>query len=1012
MAHVTTDLQVGDRLHGFTVVSVQDIEEYRGVGIRLRHEATGLDLYHLLNDDRENLFAFAFKTPPRDNTGAAHIVEHAVLSGSQRFPIKDPFLALMKGSLNTFMNAMTYPDKTVYPAATTVKSDYYNLMQVYGDAVFRPLLRREVFHQEGRRLEIDENGSPQVKGIVFNEMKGSYSSFESIVGEWSYRSVFSNSPYYFDSGGHPAEIPDLRYEDFQHYHSTYYHPSNCRVFLYGNIPTEEQLEFLQSEFLAGFSQGASAEDIPVQQRWSEPREMEIKGPLSEDEEGEEAKTTIIINWLLGSAVDPLELLSSQILSDMLLGYSGTPLQKAVNESELGEDMAPASGLETDVAEAVFTVGLRGTDQQKKEQFRDLVLGELERLAREGLPRDLVEGSIRRVEFRNREIKGGVPFGLRLMGRALRGWLHGRDPEATLEFTPHMEELKRRYRTEERFFERMIEEKLLHNPHRCTVTVVPDRRYHRELNQAIEQRVNQITRGMDEEQRRELQDDVAAFRSFQETPDRQEDRETIPRVSRQELPEDIPLIDTREGEVQGVPFYSHDLYTNGIVYVDWAFDLRGLSREERQLLPLLGKMIVSSGLPGESYDRVARRMALSTGGIYPYLEESPKVGGGEDYLELMLFRLKSLETSAEEALQLLLELLMQAEISDVKRLRELLLELRNDMRSAVIPSGHSFASLRARSRLCRASAVEEEWRGIEQLIFLNGFDPREESALQELGSRMEQVRRKLLTRSRMLINVTAEGEWISTVREQIRERLEQIPAGTRLDETAASGEAGPPAGESSVRTGSAAQEASPEDTGERIDWEGLEIPAAVGYAALAMPGAGFGNPAHPLQVLIAHLLKTDYLWEKIRMNGGAYGAGAAAHGLEGLFSFFSYRDPAAADSLEVFLRGVEEIAAGKFTAEDLEQAVISVVGTELRPHSPGEKSLIGLRRRLLGITDELRREKRRGLLAAETGDLREEARALERRSAEAVRVVLASRETVEEAEKRYPQAHIQRTRVPL
>ncbi len=991
-------LRVGDSVHGFTVVSIQDIDEYQGRGIRLRHEATGLDLYHLYNDDRENLFAFAFKTPPRDNTGAAHIVEHAVLSGSGRFPIKDPFLALMKGSMNTFMNAMTYPDKTVYPAATTVKSDYYNMMKVYGDAVFFPLLRKEVFLQEGRRIELDEQGNPQVQGIVFNEMKGSYSSFESIVGEWSYRSIFTDSPYYYDSGGHPAEIPDLGYEDFRQYHSTYYHPSNCRMFLYGNIPTEEQLEFLQHELLAGFHAGTVAEEIPAQTRWSEPREMEVKGPLSAEEGEDEAKTTVIVNWLVGSSTDPLEMLSLQVLSDMLLGYSGTPLQKAINESELGEDMAPASGLETDVAEVVFTAGLRGTDRSKKKDFEELVLEELRRLVREGLPRDLVEGSLRRVEFRNREIKGGAPFGLRLMGRALRGWLHGQAPEATLEFAPHIEELKRRYETEERYFERLIEQRLLHNAHRSTVTIVPDRSYLQELDEEIEKRTRKKTAGMTEEQRQELDEELRAFRTFQDTPDSDEERAKIPRVSREELPEDIPLIDTREEHIGETPFYSHDLYTNGIVYVDWAFDIHGLSREERQLLPLLGKMLVSAGLPGENYDRVARRMALSTGGIYPYLEESPKVSRRDEHLELLLFRLKSLEDSADEALSLLTELLLQAEVDDAKRLREVLFEYRNDMRSAVIPGGHSFASLRALSRISHSAAVEEEWRGIEQLEFLSGFDPRSEEEMEALARRLSDLRGKLLCRERMLVNVTAEGKWVANLKQRIGTLL------PRIQGDGENGSEGDPGKEHSA--------AAYAELGEPVDWEGLEIPAAVGYAALALPGSYFGEEAHALQVLIAHLLKTDYLWEKIRMNGGAYGAGASAHGLEGVFSFFSYRDPSAADSLEVFLQGLEQIAAGRFSESDVEQAVISVVGHDLRPHSPGEKSLIGLRRTLLGITDEIRREKRRTLLAAGRSSLQEEAQALTERAKNAVRVVLASRETVQEAAGRYPQARSRRTRVSM
>ncbi|MEA1910296.1 MAG: insulinase family protein, partial [Spirochaetota bacterium] len=403
-------IKPGDSIHGFTLTSVSDLKEYKGKGYTFKHNKTGLELFHLHNDDTENLFSFSFKTPAYDNSGVAHILEHSVLSGSEKYPVKDPFMSLMKGSMNTFLNAMTYPEKTVYPAASPVEKDYFNMMSVYADAVFFPLLKKEVFHQEGHRLEFDEDGNLKIVGIVFNEMKGAYSDHDSIVGEWCYRSLLPDTQYCYDSGGEPEAIPDLSYEQFKKYHETYYHPSNCKVFLYGNIPSEKQLGFLDEKFLNTFEFKEVNTEIREQIRWEKPSFMELTSPLTENEDPR-GKSTIAVNWLMNSIGNPLDLLSLEVLSEILLSNTGSPLYKSIIDSGLGEDISPVSGLETDVRELIFSVGIRGTDPDKKEPFEKLIENEFKKLVEKGLPSDTVKGALKRVEFRNREIKGGAPFGL-------------------------------------------------------------------------------------------------------------------------------------------------------------------------------------------------------------------------------------------------------------------------------------------------------------------------------------------------------------------------------------------------------------------------------------------------------------------------------------------------------------------------------------------------------------------------------------------------------------------------
>jgi len=989
------DLKKGNCYHGFTVTAVDELEEYHGRGIRLRHETTGMDVYHVHNDDPENLFAFGFKTPPTDSTGVAHILEHTVLSGSKNYPVKDPFLALMKGSVNTFLNAMTYPDKTVYPAASTVRKDYYNLMAVYGDAVFFPLLKRELFLQEGRRFEPGEDGTLSVEGIVFNEMKGNYSSFDSIVGDWSYRSLFDLSEYRHDSGGDPVHIPSLTYEQFVDFHHTFYHPANCRLFLYGDIPTLEQLEFLESRFLQDFTGGKGAAAIQEEPRWTEPRVLKVKGPAADSEE--EAKPTVTINWLTGRTTDPIELLSLQMLNGILLGHPGTPVQKLIDDTDLGQDLSPASGLETDLRDITFTIGIRGIKPDKAGDFEDLVMNKLRVLSRDGLPKDVVEGTMRRVEFHNREIKGGAPFGLRLMNKVYKGWMHGTEPRTTLEFTPHIEELKRRYRQDPRYFEGFIEKYMLDNPHRCTVSVVPDGAYLKDLDASITEGMKKISESLTGQSLKMLEGDLEAFRRFQETADSEEALARIPVLSREDLPDDISVISTDETRVGSVKAYTHDLFTNGIVYVDFAFNLNGLDQEEQMLMSLLSRMLSSPGIPGMDYDEVSRQLSLKTGGMYPHLEVSPVVGHPERYLCFLVVRVKCLPDFLQEALDLVLKILNKAEVGDEKRLWDVLTEFRNDMKSAIIPAGHSFSVLRAGAHLNPALRLEDHWRGISQLLFLESLPDRKDPALKELGNKLEALRSKIIDSSRLLLNISAEGEDLSSTNAALIVQSARFPG------------SGIPSSLSLSRCEAADGESFKAMEGV---WESLRIPAAVGYSGMALPGRLYGSPGYAGQVLIAHLLKTDYLWQKIRMQGGAYGAAAASHGLEGVFSFLSYRDPHVDMSLQVYLDSLKYIIEEGVSPGELERAIIAVIGRDTKPKSPSEKSVLGLKRTIYGITDDLRRQIRREILNTRPSDLRETAENLLRSAEQSIRVVLGDSDKLSEAEKACGMKNVKPLIIPL
>ena len=995
------DLKTGELLHGFLIESITPLKEYRGTGIYLKHIKTGCEVFHLLREDPENLFAFVFKTPAVDNTGVAHIMEHSVLSGSERYPVKDPFLALMKGSMNTFLNAMTYPDKTVYPASSTVEKDYFNIMRVYGDAVFFPLLKEEVFLQEGRRFEPDpESGGYKLDGVVYNEMQGAYSSHDTIVNEWSYRHLFPGSPYYYDSGGEPLEIPRLTYQEFIDYHKKYYHPSNCRIFLYGDINTGKQLQILNDEFLDRFEAGEKIGQVPLTSHWDEPKRFFMTSSMADDPEGIDhgdgdrdggsGKSTITINWKTSSITRPEDILSMEILSEMLLGNMGSPLYKILTESDIGEDVAPSSGLDTEIRESVFSVGIRGAEPDSADSFENLVMSTLRQLADEGIPEDVLRGALHQVEFRNREIRGGIPFGLRLMDKSLRGWLHDSLPWETMNFAENMEKIKKHVDENPGYFNDLIRKQFIDNNHRTTLVVTPSAEHDAGINKALEGLVSELTGNNGSKLSEELVEKSGIFHTYQEEQDPPEVQDLIPTLHRKDLPRDISLIDTSINKVDGIPFYFHDLYTHGIIYIDLAFDVRGFDRTTSSYLPMFTRLVTSSGLPGLTYDQVARQLSMVSGGIYTFLESSPVIGTDEER-EYIFFRLKVLERDLEPAFELLENMLLNSLISDPARIRDLLFEHRNDFKSSILPMGHSLSALRGASKIARGLTREEAWRGIEQYFFLDSLIKQMKNSGgngENIGRVMENIRKRIFTRDRLLINITGPESALAPVRNRMSLFASRLPEGIKTDLVS-----------------------DPREWEVEKFNEGLIFPAAVGFSARLMPAALAGTFAHSCELLLGHYLKTNLLWERIRMKGGAYGVSSSANGAEGLFSFTSYRDPNPGRSLEEFRNSLTWMAENEVSVQALEKTVIGVVGKDARPLSPGEKSMMGFRRDLYGVTDAIRRKNRENLLKITPGDLKKAAADLLANWDRGVSVYLAGDEMAGKIEGAEGSPEYRRTELP-
>jgi presequence protease len=971
----------------YELLSESDLPEYRCRSLFLRHRKTGCEIYRLESEDEENVFAFAFRTRPADGRGAAHIVEHSVLCGSERFPVKDSFLVMARRSLATFMNAFTYPDKTVYPAASAVEADYFNLMNVYGDAVFFPRLTEDTFLQEAHRLELDDSGRLDIKGVVYNEMRGDYSSSESLATTASYTSLFSpGHPYSFDSGGDPEEIPSLSYEGFRGFWESHYHPSNCRIFLYGNIDTEKQLGYLDERFLSRFERAGVDTEIPLQAPIASPRRVEVPCPVAE---GSDSVTSIVVNWLTVPVTDGTEALAMEVLSELLVGHDGAPLAVALRDSGLGEDLSPQCGLDTSFRQILFSAGLRGARRGDEAKVEELVLGTVAKAAAAGFSADALDAAMHGIAFANREIRrGSGAYGLRLFNRAARGWLHGAGPEATLSFEAPLAELRARMAARPRYLESLAESLIVRNPHRSTVTVYPEpglleaRRAERDAALAMR------AAALSDAEKAAIRARGAALAEAMARPDSPEEIATLPRLARADLPRKVETIRREEAVLSGggVGAILHPLFTNGIVYLDLAFPLDGLSRSSLAWLPLTSRFVTGAGLPGRGYDLVAEDLARRAGGFSAILESGSPVGGGSAR-SFAIFRLKALAERFPAALELVLELLSGADYGDEKRALDIYAELRNDVVSALVPAGNAFAQTRAASRFSEASAIEDLWRGTSQVEFLLSLDEagrdgnardriaRDSIARDYIAKALSALAPSVFAREGLRVNLTAEEGAIGGALASLESALGRLPASPATSSP-------PPA--------AYAPAAGP---------EAFAISAQVGFSAAACPAARLGEAGFGHETILAHLLGTGPLWEELRVKRGAYGASAWTDGLEGIACFSSYRDPRPVDSLAFFGQALEEahlrFGTGGAEAEaDVDEAAIGALGREQRPLLPEEKGFVDFRRSLYGIRDEERQAKRDAMLSAGAREIAAAAGRLAASYAQAEAVLISRSEDVQ------------------
>jgi len=939
----------------FIILDVVDLEELKATGIWVKHEKSGVEIFHVLNDDIENLFSFAFTTFPEDNTGVAHILEHSVLCGSKRYPLKDAFIVLAQGSLQTFLNAMTFPDKTVYPASSTNEHDYFNLMSVYGDAVFRPLIPEWTFMQEGHRLEYHD-GKLAVTGVVYNEMKGAYSSLDTYAGHWSVKAVMPGTPYDFESGGDPQEIPQLTWEGLKNFHRTRYSPANCRVFLAGNIPTEKQLTFLYKEFFSELQNGenrfngSACKPINKTQRWKEPKNFRVQCPADSDN-----KSTIFLSWLCCDVTDINENLALAALTEILLGHDGSPLTRKLVESGLGEDITPVSGLESEIREVVFVAGLKsvkGKPEKMSAAVEKLITSELRRLVSEGIPPEEIEAAILALEFSQKEIRrSGGPFSLVWMRRALRSWLHGTAPWESLLLNEPLAGLKENITNNKRYFESLIQKYFLDNPHRALVVIEPKEDFLPKQEEKHLKSLDDLEKKLSQEDKSVIIEKSDMLLKIQSEADTPAALASIPHLSRNDLSVQHDIIHRRHEDLNGVPALCHDLYTNGITYIDLSFPVDLLPPEYYPWMQFFTRAVSSVGLPGMDYGEVSSLMARTVGGFAPLLHTGSTAKGvnafaqtasgnfdltGRDWI---LFRLKCLDEKIPASLDLTLRLITEAVFNDKKRINDLVLEMKNEINSSLAPMGHVYSSGRAGCFSSHSKNVEEKWAGITQIEFVHKLSGLK---TEEIIQKLLYIREKIIN-SGLIANIT--GSETAFACKEITKRF---------------------CGFGAPKQRTAAQEdfSKHEPKTEVFASKTLQI----GFAAMTRNAAVFDTDEQLAEMVLTHQLSTGALWEDIRMKGGAYGAFINSDSLENCVSFATYRDPNPIRSLETVSAIFKDSMYGVCTDDYLEKSIIGCYSKETRPRTAAEDGLIDFYRFLYGIEDNYRERKLKRLVSVSTADI--------------------------------------------
>ena len=934
-------LEAIEKLSAYRVVEHKTIEEMQSEGIVLEHKKTKARLFLVSNDDENKVFCIGFRTPPDNDCGLPHILEHSVLCGSDKFPLKDPFVELVKGSLNTFLNAMTYPDKTVYPVASCNNKDFQNLMDVYMDAVLHPNIYKEekIFRQEGWHYELESKDAPLIyNGVVYNEMKGAYSSPESLLDSVTQKTLFPDTCYGKDSGGDPVHIPELSYEKFLDFHRTYYHPSNSYIYLYGDMDMAEKLTWLDEEYLSHYEERPVDSRIREQKAFEKPVEREFSYSITDGESGEDA-TYLSVNTVVGDDLDPKLYVAFQILEYTLLDAPGAPLKQALIDAGIGKDIL--GGYESGILQPFFSVIAKDANKEQKGEFLAIVKGTLRKLADQGINRKSLLAGMNYFEFKYREADyGSAPKGLMYGLQCLDSWLYDGDPMTHLCYQETFDFLKKE--VENGYFEQLIKDYLLDNPFEAVIVVAPEKNLTAKEDEKLAKKLADYKASLSEEELEKLVKATRELKEYQDTPSTPEILAKIPLLTREDIDKKAETFFWTEKEEDGIKVLHHNFFTSGIGYLKVLFNTSVLPQEDLPYAGLLKSVLGSISTEHYSYSDLTSEIHLNSGGMDFSVTSYANLQDAEQFTGAFVASIRVLYDKLDFGFTMLEEILNHSVFTDEKRLGEVIQETRSRARMKLENAGHSTAVSRATSYFSATAYYNELTGGTAYYHFLEQLEKDYPAKKQEIIAKLQEVSRKLFTRSNMLVNYTADENGYEKLPETLKLLSAKLPEGSR---------------ETYVFTHPV----------KNVN-EGLKTSAQVDYVArcgnFRDAGLAYTGALKILQVILSY----DYLWLNIRVKGGAYGC-MSGFGRSGEGYLVSYRDPNLKETNEIYEGIPAYLEQFDPDERDMTKYVIGTISNLDAPLTPSVKGSRGLSAYLSGVTEEMMQTERDQVLQATKEDIR-------------------------------------------
>ncbi len=958
-------------LTAYEVIQKADLSDLQSEGILLKHRKSGARILLMENDDENKVFAIGFRTPPSDSTGVPHIMEHSVLCGSRDFPVKDPFVELVKGSLNTFLNAMTYPDKTVYPIASCNEKDFQNLMHVYMDAVFYPNIYEhdEIFRQEGWSYKLDEpDGELTISGVVYNEMKGAFSSPEGVLDRVILNSLFPDTSYANESGGDPEVIPELTYEQFLDFHRKYYHPSNSYIYLYGNMDMEEKLRWLDENYLSDFDATEVDSEIKYQEPFSEMREVVQEYSITSDE-SEADNTYLSYNKVIGTSLDEKLYLAFQILDYALLSAPGAPLKKALVDAGIGKDIM--GSYDNGIYQPIFSVIAKNANMEQKEDFVRVIEDTLRNIAENGMDKKALRAGINYYEFRFREADfGNYPRGLMYGLQLFDSWLYDEEkPFIHMQAISTFEFLKNQVDTG--YFEELIRKYLLDNTHGAVVIIRPERGRTARMDKELAEKLQSYKESLSAEEVEKLVNATHELEQYQEEESSPEDLAKIPVLKREDISRDIAPIFNEEMEMDGVKVVHHNVETNGIGYVTLMFDLSGI-REE--LLPYVGILQSVLGIIDTNnyeYGELFNEINVNTGGIGTSLELYTDVTKVKEKEFRATFEMKgkALYPKMNVMFKMMREILMESRLDDEKRLKEILAMLKSRLQMSFLSSGHTTAALRALSYTSPMAKFKDDTDGIGFYETVRMIEEDFDSHKAELIHNLKEISQRIFRADNMMVSCTATKEGLAAVQEAFPAVRGSLHSGEKLPEE-------PCILHCTKRN------------------EGFKTSSKVQYVArvgnFIDGGAKYSGALQILKVILGY----DYLWQNIRVKGGAYGCMSNFNRI-GEAYLISYRDPNLKRTMEVYEGVVDYLKDFNVSDRDMNKFIIGTMSNLDRPMNPAAKGARSMNLYMNHVSEEMIRTERGQILDARQEDIRNLAGVLQAMLDQHLICVIGSEDKIEE-----------------